>query len=123
MSAKANHPVDSEETQARKNHDNFMMDFENYALRRWASSQGIPTGPQRFKVKDWAVHMKDALVDSDTTWSAYVSWVQSGGGDEWFQDSKIESSTLYPIESSTRCSGCGRGDDFCRCGTEGTFWG
>ena len=122
MSAKAKHPVDSAETQARKDHDNFMMDFENYALQRYAKK--TPTGLERYKVNDWAVHMKDVLVDSDTTWSAYVSWVQSGGGDEWFQeDSKIESSTLYPIESSTRCSGCGRGDDFCRCGTEGTFWG
>ena len=122
MSAKAKHSVDSEETQARKNHDSFMMDFENYALQRYAKK--TPTGLERYMVKDWAVHMKEALVDSDTTWPAYVSWVQSGGGDEWFQeDSKIESSTRCPVESSTRCSGCGRGDDFCRCGTEGTFWG
>ena len=122
MTAKAKHSVDSAETQARKNHDSFMMDFENYALRRYAKE--TPTGLKRYRVNDWKIHMKAALEYSDTTWDEYVLWVKNGGGDEWFQeDPKLESSTLYPVESSTRCSGCGRGDDFCRCGTEGTFWG
>ena len=83
MATKAHH-VDSVETRARKDQNNFMMDFENYALRSYAKKH--PTGVARYIVKDWKKHMKAAMEDSDTTWDAYVLWVKNGGGDEWFQD-------------------------------------
>ena len=79
-------PKNAEERERRRHCNTFMLDFENWALRRWASSQGIPTGPERFKVRAWADHMKDALQDSDTSWDEYCAWVQSGGGDDWFQE-------------------------------------
>ena len=79
-------PANAEERERRCHCNAFMMDFENWALRRWASSQGIPTGPERFKVRAWADHMKEALRDSDTSWDEYVAWVQSGGGDDFFQE-------------------------------------
>ena len=79
-------PANAEEKDRRRWRNAFMMDFENYALRRWAANQGIPTGPERFKVKAWADHMKEALEDSDTSWPEYVAWVQSAGGDDFFQE-------------------------------------
>ena len=99
-----NAPPESAEERERRCHRNaFMMDFENWALRRWASSQGIPTGPERFKVKAWADHMKEAFEDSDTSWDEYVAWVWSGGGDDWFQeDWERETPPPLPLQPVVR---------------------
>ena len=79
-------PSNREEKERRKHRNNFMMDFENSALARWDSSQGIPTGPARYEHHVWATHMQEYLQDSDECWEEYVAWVQSGWGDEWFQE-------------------------------------
>ncbi len=113
-------PLNEKDAQGRKECDNAMMDFENWALQRYAKK--TPVGLERYKVDDWKIHIKAALEDSDTSWDEYVSWVKLGGGDEWFQEAspiKVCPST----EPSTRCSGCNRNDDFCRCGSDGVWWG
>ena len=79
-------PNNREEAMERRHRNNFLMDFENWALARWDARQGIPTGPTRHEHRDWAAHMQGHLRDSDTCWGEYVAWVQSGGGDEWFQE-------------------------------------
>ncbi len=70
-------------------HNNFMMDFENYVLSLWDARQGIPTGLRRYKNEGWAKLMKSNLEDSDTCWEEYVAWVDSGGGDEWFEEEAL----------------------------------
>ena len=78
-------PLDKDLTKEWRDHDNFMMDFENWVLSKWDSRQGVPKGLRRYENDAWASLMKENLEDSDTTWSIYVSWVENGGGDEWFQ--------------------------------------
>ncbi len=74
-------------TKERQRHlNNFMMDFENHVLREWDARGGVPRGPRRFENKNWAALMKSHLEFSDTCWEEYVTWVQQGGGDEWFQE-------------------------------------
>ena len=70
----------------RRFYDAFMMDFENYVLRFWDARNGIPSGPRRFENEEWATLMREHLEFSDTCWDDYVSWVETGGGDEWFQE-------------------------------------
>ena len=72
-------------TQNRRDRNNFLMDTENWILRRWDSRQGIPKGPRRFENDAWATLVKTCLEDSDTCWDEYCAWVQAGYGDEWFQ--------------------------------------
>ena len=87
-------PANGAEQERRTHRNNFMMDFENYALEKW--SKATPKGPNRYNEKAWAVHMQDMLVDADTTWDEYCSWVRSGHGDEYFQ---IEESSTPPPPS------------------------
>ena len=85
-----------DERERRIAHDAFMMDFENWVLQhRWDARQcacaraggaGIPTGRERHKDALWAALMQEEIAFSDTTWAAYVAWVEAGGGDEWFQE-------------------------------------
>jgi len=75
-----------EAKQRARDHNNFMLDFENYVLSQWDARQGIPTGPRRYQNEDWAKLMKSNLEFSDTNWEEYVAWVEQGGGDEWFQE-------------------------------------
>ena len=76
-----------DERERRIAHDAFMMDFENWVLQhRWDARQGIPTGRERHKDALWAALMQEEIAFSDTTWGAYVAWVELGGGDEWFQE-------------------------------------
>ena len=70
--------------EARKDNNNFLMDFENYALELYMKKP--PVGITRYKDKEWEMHMKAVIEDSDTTWDKYVAWVKSGGGDDWFQE-------------------------------------
>ena len=89
-----NAPANGAEQERRTHRNNFMMDFENYALEQWR--EATPKGPDRYNEKAWAVHMQDILVDADTTWDEYCSWVRSGHGDEYFQ---IEESSTPPPPS------------------------
>ena len=79
-------PNNRDEGERRRDRNNFLMDFENWALSRWDARQGIPTGTSRHEHREWASHMQEHLRDSDTCWGEYVAWVQSGRGDEWFQE-------------------------------------
>ncbi len=79
-------PANAEEKDRRRHCNAFMMDFENWALRRWAANH--PTGPERFKVKAWADHMKEALEDSDTTWPEYVEVMRDPDQHVVFWESK-----------------------------------
>ena len=97
------------------------MDFENASLVEWWAS--CPTGPNRYADPAWAEFIKAQVYPhhSDVDWSEYVAWVEAGFGDDYF----LEEVEPPPAQSppDTRCSGCGRGDDFCRCGTDGIWWG
>ena len=99
--------------------DAFMMDFENYCLEHcWDNAyRPHPRGIKRHEDCLWAAMIQSQLFPhhSDIDWNEYVDWVSRGFGDEWFQE---ETSP-----ENARCMGCGRGDDFCRCGTEAIWWG
>ena len=84
-------PADGAEQERWIHRNNFMMDFENYALAKW--SKTTPKGPDRYNEKAWAEHIQGMLVDADTTFDEYCSWVRSGRGDEYFQ---IEESSTPP---------------------------
>ena len=95
-----NAPTDSAEKERRKHRNNFMMDFENYALEKWSKS--TPKGPDRYKEKAWAEHMQGMLVDADTTWDEYCSWVRAGLGDEYFQIDEPSTPPPPPLLPLTR---------------------
>ena len=101
----------------------FLMDFELACLME-SGSTSCPTGPNRYTDPSWEKFIKARVYPhhSDVDWQEYIDFCESGGGDEWF----IEEEVMSPLAQSppdTRCSGCGRGDDFCRCGTDGIWWG
>ena len=100
--------------------EGFLMDFENACLEGFGGAH--PTGPNRYKDPAWAAHIKANVFPyhSDIDWLEYVEWVSGGGGDDWFQE---EEELQTPVVETTRCSGCLRDDDFCRCGSGGIWWG
>ena len=173
--------------------NNFMMDFENSCLqdvwyrqndRRWGFH---PLGPKRHENAEWAAMIQSQVFPhhSDVDWLEYCTWVENGGGDEWFIDdlegceerrlqimldreseefeagyleaqTRLRTSYLckdmeYPLPTpldarivamagivnqgedepevkaeKRQCSGCGRDDDFCRCGggdDNSIWWG
>ena len=115
--------------------DAFMMDFENSCLqdvwyrqsnRRWGFH---PLGPKRHENAEWAAMIQSQVFPqhSDVDFQEYVVWVENGGGDEWFQEDEevCRGRTMEITESrvrDSRCSGCGRDDDFCRCGGGNSIW-
>jgi hypothetical protein len=82
-------PTNTDEARRRRDHDAFMMDFENWVLTLWDARNGIPTGPRRFENEAWAVLMQSKLEFADTCWDDYVEWVKCGGGDDWFVEEPI----------------------------------
>ncbi len=72
------------EYKQRRDRDSFLMDFENYCLKKW--DREIPQGPTRVDDPAWSAHMRAEIEDSDTTWAIYEAWVRDGHGDEWFFD-------------------------------------
>ena len=116
--------------------DNFMMDFENACLSsHWDSSKRPhPKGPKRHEDQEWAAMIQSQVYPhhSDVDWEEYVDWVNIGGGDEYFQEDDEEEEDEPDVKTEkrqvirdTRCSGCGRDDDFCRCGSgdSSLWWG
>ena len=100
--------------------DAFMMDFENACLAdKWSffSKGPHPTGKKRYEDPAWAAMIESNVYPnhSDVDWQEYVDWVSRGFGDEWFQEDDPP--------DNTRCTGCGRGDDFCRCGQNSIWFG
>ena len=73
--------------------DTFMMDTENWILQKWDSRKGIPQGPERYKNSEWAQLVQRYCwpYGDDLYWHEYISWVRSGGGDDWFQIEAPES--------------------------------
>ena len=72
-----------------KHTDNFLMEFENSCVTDFNSKypgQQRPTGPERYKNKQWATIIKEQVYPhhSDVDWNEYQHWVRQGGGDEWF---------------------------------------
>jgi len=69
--------------------DSFYMDFENACLQHhWDSSvTPHPKGPKRFENKAWAEMIQNQVYPhhSDVDWWEYKTWVENGGGDDWFQ--------------------------------------
>ena len=94
----------SKEELFEKDHNAFMMDFENSCLANWTFvpygrlafwanefdlwDKAFPKGNRRHLDKDWAEFMQKQVYPhhSDVDWSEYCLWVAGGGGDEWFQD-------------------------------------
>ena len=74
-------------TQEQRDRDNFFMDLENWLLgHKWDSRVGVPCGPRRHLDHLWGEVMKTELEDYPRkTYEDYCLWVESGGGDEWFQ--------------------------------------
>ena len=74
-------------TQERRNTDNFFMDLENWALEhRWDARIGIPCGRARHLDHLWGEVMRGEMADYPRrTFDQYCEWVESGGGDDWFQ--------------------------------------
>ena len=73
--------------QEQRDLNNFMMDLENWVLEhRWDARIGIPCGPQRHLDHLWGQVMMEEMADYPRrTYEEYCEWVESGGGDEWFQ--------------------------------------
>ena len=73
-----------------RDHDDFMMDFENWCLgKKWDSYKSPhPTGKNRYENKNWADMIQKEVYPyhSDVDWFEYVEWVQNGGGDEYFME-------------------------------------
>ena len=67
--------------------NNFLMDLENWVLEhRWDARIGIPCGRARHLDHQWGEVMREEMADYPRrTYEEYCEWVESGGGDEWFQ--------------------------------------
>ena len=102
----------------------FMMDFENSCLADWHSGFH-PVGPKRHLDNEWAAFIQSRVFpfSSEIDWLEYCNWVENGYGDEWFQEDEpeVKEEKMQCIRDS-RCSGCGRDDDFCRCGGGNSIW-
>ena len=74
-------------TQEQRDTNNFFMDLENWLLEhRWDTRIGIPCGPRRHLDHLWGEVMVEEMADYPRrTYEEYCEWVESGGGDEWFQ--------------------------------------
>ena len=74
--------------QEQRDLNNFLMDLEHYVLQhRWDARIGIPCGPQRHLDHLWGQVMEEEMKDYPRrTYEEYCEWVESGGGDEWFQE-------------------------------------
>ena len=74
-------------TQEQRDTNNFFMDLENWVLEhRWDCRIGIP---QRARHLDdlWGQVMEEEMKDYPRrTYDQYCAWVESGGGDDWFQE-------------------------------------
>ena len=80
----------------RRDRNNFYMDLENYALEHvWRAP--APTGPARHLNSAWGQMMRAEMVDYDPpkTYVDYCSWVEHGGGDDWFQPAEPENPCRY----------------------------
>ena len=114
--------IDTYELMTREMKD-FLMDFENACLSQdWDSSKREhPKGPDRYKDPEWAAMIQSQVYPhhSDLDWIEYVAFCENGGGDEWFQEEDEPEVKMEKrqVMKETRCPGCGRGDDFCRCGS------
>ena len=92
--------------------DAFMMDVENEILREWLgvrsevlvfalAKREFPKGTARVQDAAWAAHVKACLKAwygrgdrspvsrreggrDEVSWAEYKTWVEAGGGDEWF---------------------------------------
>ena len=78
----------------------------------------------RHKDPEWAAMIRSQVYPhhSDVDWEEYVDWVSRGFGDEWFQEDDA-TKLVQRLQADERCMGCGRHDDFCRCGVgENSIW-
>ena len=70
-----------------RDRNNFYMDLENWCLEhKWRAP--VPIGPARHLFNSaWGQMMRAEFVDYDPPkdFVDYSSWVEHGGGDEWFQ--------------------------------------
>ena len=134
--------------------DAFMMDFENSCLEQNWGSRPHPTGTKRRENQEWAQMIQSQVYPRhhDIDWDEYAIWVENSGGDEWFLEAPPErpddvnedgifnddvfwfdtvmaahaANRNQETAQDTRCSGCGRDDDFCRCGggeDNSIWWG
>ena len=86
--------------------DSFMMDVENEILRAWGSA-AFPKGIGRARDAVWAAHVRTCLKvwygqggdmpvsrreggRDEMSWAEYKTWVEGGGGDEWFVGDDVE---------------------------------
>ena len=81
-----NRPNSSHGKPMTKERDAFLMDFENSCLQNWPGLN-FPKGPERHEDTEWAQLILSQVYPnhSDVDFDEYVSWVQGGGGDLFFQ--------------------------------------
>jgi hypothetical protein len=104
----------SKEELFERDHNAFMMDFENSCLADWTFfprgrlafwvnefnmwDKDFPKGNRRHLDKEWAAFMQKQVYPhhSDVDFSEYCLWVEGGGGDFYFQvndhDLEVDSS-------------------------------
>jgi hypothetical protein len=118
--------------QEQRDLDNFMMDLENWVLEhRWDARIGIPCGRARHLDHLWGEVMREEMADYPRrTYEEYCEWVESGGGDEWFQGPEEPAHYRYrdavvhalplrrPNSTLARCPDCLRHDSMCTCVVE-----
>ena len=86
--------------------DSYMMDVENHMMEQFTQQPLFATpadllaalkGPERYKHKEWAAHVKAIIqtYDGAPTWDEYVAWVKAGGGDFWTSDEALEENAEF----------------------------
>ena len=83
-------PREAMAPQEQRDLNAFLMDLENWVLQhRWDCRIGIPCGPRRHLDRLWGEVMREEMADYPRrTYDQYCAWVESGGGDEYFQPSE-----------------------------------
>ena len=97
-----------------RDRNSFYMDLENWCLEhQWCAP--VPTGPARHLFNSaWGQMMRAEFLDCDPprNYIDYSSWVEHGGGDDWFQPQE-------PINPNRVNGYCASADDLRRLGQAG----
>ena len=77
----------------------FFTDFENSCLEDFKGV--IPVGPRRYLDPEWARFIRSQVYHhSYITWEQYCAFVESGGGDAWFQVSEADAPSVQATQEA-----------------------